>query len=360
MLKFDANLYTLITRCIRCGECSYGDENIEYEELCPIYRKFMFFSHSPAGIVQIARAYIENRIRDLTSINEIVFKCTGCGICNVCGIIDSPMKISIILKNELRKGGYLPPTGVENINKNIDETGISVRKKLYSSKIENLESDILYFVGCKERIAEKTVKILNNLKINFSVSNNLKCCGLPLYLSGNLELFEKIVKQNINELMKIKPKTLIFSCGSCYFSFKNLYPELPFEIVYISDFLKDFNVNGRDDIQKVTYHDPCKLGRGCEEYKSPRELLKKCGFELIEMRRSKGNSLCCGAGNGIVKASFPKFSIDIAKERIVEAENTQAEAIVTSCSSCVENLKRGAKLLNSKIKVFHLLDMVNL
>ena len=363
MLKFDEKLYTLITRCIRCGECSYGNEKIEYEELCPIYKKYNFFSHSPGGIVQIARAYLEGRIKNFPSINNLIYKCSACGVCEICGIIDSPLKVGLILKNELRKKGILPPNGVKNIVKNISEIGVSIKKKFFNKNIDNSDAKLLYFTGCREKIVDKTVKILKNLNINFSVINKLNCCGLPLYLSGEFELFKKIATKNVEILNKIKPECILFTCGSCYYTFKKLYPEitgknLEFELIYVSDFLKKNNVKINSKVKRITYHDPCKLGRGCNFYDSPREFLKNSKLELVEMKRNKENSFCCGSGNGIVKATDPKFAIEIAVERVVEAEKLNVEAIVTSCSTCIENLKRAAKITNSNLKVYHLLDIL--
>ena len=109
----------------------------------------------------------------------------------------------------------------------------------------------------------------------------------------------------------------------------------------------------------LTYHDPCHLGRHAELYEAPRrviEAINKDGF--IEMRRIKSNAYCCGAGGG-VKSGFSDFALEIAIDRIKEAEETGAEWLTTTCPFCLGNLKDAAKAVNSKIKVVDLLDLVN-
>ena len=144
--------------------------------------------------------------------------------------------------------------------------------------------------------------------------------------------------------------------------FKIEYPkhvEVPFEVLHMTEFLakQDLKPKSLGDV-KVTYHDPCHLGRHMGVYDAPRNIMKAIkGLELIEMPRNRVNSMCCGAGGGY-KSQFNNFAVRIASDRVREAEATGAEYLVTSCPFCVTNLSQGAQAIGSKIKVVDVSDIL--
>ena len=162
-------------------------------------------------------------------------------------------------------------------------------------------------------------------------------------------------------------KRIVTACAGCYSTFKNAYPELVdnfnLEVVHFSELLLELIKNGKLKLRetksmKVTYHDPCHLGRHAEVYDAPREVIKSIpGGELIEMEHSGQDSQCCGGGGGYFTA-FPENSVEIAEKRVSEAEETGADALVTTCPLCKTNLDLAIKRLDSNLGLYDLADLV--
>jgi heterodisulfide reductase subunit D len=181
---------------------------------------------------------------------------------------------------------------------------------------------------------------------------------------------ESVVKHNIEDVRKRKAKKVIFSCAGCFRTFKEDYPkilnqELGVEVLHVTEYLNELLQKGELKIAKkfphtVTYHDPCHMGRHVGVYDAPRNLLKAIpGLNLIEMSRVRENAWCCGAGGG-VKSGFKDWAIDIAKKRISEAENTNAEYLVSSCPFCHRNLEDAIRATNSQLKMLDVTEILNL
>ena len=211
-------------------------------------------------------------------------------------------------------------------------------------------ANMIYFRGCVVRekltsISEATETVLKKSGVDYTIIEDEKCCASFLLRTGfqreALEVMEKTLKD-------LKGEKILVSCAGCYNTLKNDYKELlgvDLDVVHTSEFFNDLIEKGKLKIKriplKVTYHDPCHLGRHCEIYQEPREILKKKA-DLVEMERSREKSRCCGAGGG-VKSAFQEMAVDIGKKRIMDAENTEADLLVTSCSFCILNLKEGLK-----------------
>lgn len=205
---------------------------------------------------------------------------------------------------------------------------------------------MIYFRGCTARknlkeIQEATEEILKHTDIDYKILEDESCCGSFLLRTGFVGEAKEVMKNTFN---KIKGEKIITSCAGCYKTFKKDYPEIlgeKIDVMHTSEFFNDLIKNGKLEVtfldEKVTYHDPCHLGRHLEEYDVPREILGKI-TNLTEMSRNKENSRCCGAGAG-VKSAFPEITEDIAKMRINDAEEIETNIIVTSCPFCILNLK---------------------
>jgi Fe-S oxidoreductase len=203
--------------------------------------------------------------------------------------------------------------------------------------------------------------------------------------------------ENATELWKAAGiKTVVTSCGDCFHAFTRLYPPLGshFEVLHTVQYLDRLIKEGKIKFTKkiplrVTYHDPCHLGRQGESwepwegkekkilgqvvvyeprkpryngangvYDAPRNVLKSIpGIELVEMERNREYAWCCGAGGG-VKEAYPDFSNWTATERIEEAKSTGAEAIVTACGWCESNFSEAIKIAGNKMKVFDVAELV--
>jgi Fe-S oxidoreductase len=205
---------------------------------------------------------------------------------------------------------------------------------------------MIYFRGCVAReklkeIQEATEEILTNADIDYKILEDESCCGSFLLRTGFVDEAKEVMQETFN---KIKGEKIITSCAGCYKAFKKDYPEIlgvEIDVRHTSELFNDLIKDEKLEVtfldEKVTYHDPCHLGRHLEEYDIPREILGKI-TNLTEMNRNKENSRCCGAGAG-VRSAFPEITKDIAKMRINDANEVNAETIVTSCPFCILNLR---------------------
>jgi Fe-S oxidoreductase len=232
--------------------------------------------------------------------------------------------------------------------------------------------EVLYFNGCSAaytypKTARATVKILSEAGVDVAyLGEDEWCCGMPMLMSGNPKEFEEIIEHNLSKIKASGAKKIIFSCSDCYNTFKTHYKSrvgnLPFEVFHISEIISDLIKQNKLDLKpvnmKITYHDPCHLGRGETVYEQPREILKKISqTELYEMPRNRNNALCCGGGF-IVSTLFPDLTRRISADRIREAKDTGADAIVTCCPGCVATLSKAAAFAEAwegvEIKVYDL------
>ncbi|HEA71066.1 MAG TPA: (Fe-S)-binding protein, partial [archaeon] len=214
-----------------------------------------------------------------------------------------------------------------------------------------------------EKVAIATAKIFNKLGVDFSVFGEHEvCCGSVGMRSGDRKSFGKVAEKNA-ELFKGRGiKRIVTSCAGCYRTFKKDYRERlgDIEIVHTVEFLRDI-INNKDiklknlDI-KTTYHDPCHLGRHMNVYEAPRDLLNKIS-NLTEMKTNRVGAMCCGAGGG-VKKGFPELSMEIAKNRVKEAEDTGAEYLVSTCPFCWRNLNDAIVSTGSNLKMVDLVELL--
>lgn len=214
--------------------------------------------------------------------------------------------------------------------------------------------EALYFVGCylsydprMKKVAKTTVEILNKAGVDFGIlGTGENCCGESIRKTGSEKVFKQLARDNIKTFIDNGVKKIIVSSPHCYHTFKNEYPEfmVNFEVLHFSQYLLELMGEGRLELagsysRKVTYHDPCYLGRHNDIYTAPRTVLKKVpGLELVEMADSRADSLCCGGGGGRIWMDTPKeerFS-DI---RLQQAKAIGAEILVTACPYCITNFE---------------------
>lgn len=218
-------------------------------------------------------------------------------------------------------------------------------------------SNTLYYPGCLTKfvfrdIEENYKKILRGIGIDYIMLRDFEvCCGSPAYSFGYDEDSKDIAKKNFETFKKHNVSRIITSCPTCYAVFTEDYPKLVggwnIKAEHITQTVNNAIKRGhsfkKHEGLRVTYHDPCHLGRRMGEYDAPREILKSIGCEIIEMEKSKKNSLCCGGGGG-VPSNFEELAKAEAEERIGEAKETGAEVLVTACSMCYAMLKERKKM----------------
>jgi len=216
----------------------------------------------------------------------------------------------------------------------------------------------LYWVGCTTayfapQVARATKRLLEIAGIDYTILKDEVCCGFPLLLSGQTDEAKRLAEKNLDTLASLEVDALISPCPGCCRTFKQKYPklvgELPFKIMHTSQLFEELIRNGaikpRKLDVKVTYHDPCDLGRHLGVYEAPRNVIRAIpGVEFVEMPRNREDARCCGAG-GDLRLTFPEIATTTAATRIrMDAEATGATVIVTACPSCVLTLKDGVDI----------------
>lgn len=237
--------------------------------------------------------------------------------------------------------------------------------------------EVLFFVGCAgsfddraKKITKAFVKLLNKAKIDFAVLGTEESCnGDPAKRAGNEFLFQMQAMANIEVLNGYGIKKIVTACPHCFNTIGNEYPGLGgnYQVMHHTQFLKSLLDEGRLKVEggkfkgkRITFHDPCYLGRANGEYEAPRDLLKKLDVELVEMRRNKKNGFCCGAGGAQVFKEPEKGDKDINVERTEEAMETTSEIIATGCPFCMMMMTDGVKAKNAenKMQVMDIAEMI--
>ena len=214
--------------------------------------------------------------------------------------------------------------------------------------------EVLYFVGCYysydprcRKAAVATANILNKAGVEFGILGAKEsCCGESVRKTGGEEVFKALARENIKAFIDQGVKRILVSSPHCYHTFANEYPEfmVKFEVVHLSQFLLELVRAGRlvltrEFARKVTWHDPCYLGRHNGIFEEPRELLRSVpGLELVEMPDSRENSLCCGGGGGRVWMDTPRHE-RFSDLRLEQARSTGAEVLATACPYCITNFE---------------------
>ena len=237
--------------------------------------------------------------------------------------------------------------------------------------------DVLFWVGCAgsfddraKKITKAFVKILNHLDYKFAVLGaEESCSGDPAKRAGNEFLFQMQAMANIEVINAYEIKRIVTTCPHCFNTIKNEYPELggKFEVIHHTQFLQALINENKLTVEggvfkgkKITFHDPCYLGRGNDVYEAPRSLIESLDAELIEMRRCKTRGLCCGAGGAQMFKEPEKGNKDINIERTEEALETNPDIIATGCPFCNTMMTDGVKNKEKEgeVEVLDLAEMI--
>ena len=221
--------------------------------------------------------------------------------------------------------------------------------------------EILFWVGCSgsfddraKKITKAIVKILNKVDMKFAVLGaEESCTGDPAKRAGNEFLFQMQAMQNIQVLNGYNVTKIVTGCPHCFNTLKNEYPELggKYEVIHHTQLIQELIDNGKLRIEggdafkgkKITFHDPCYLGRGNDVYEAPREVLQKLDAELVEMKRCRTKGLCCGAGGAQMFKEAEKGNKEINIERTEDALEVKPNIIATGCPFCNTMMTDGVK-----------------
>lgn len=237
--------------------------------------------------------------------------------------------------------------------------------------------DVLFWVGCSgsfddraKKITKAVVKILNKCNVKFAVLGvEESCTGDPAKRAGNEFLFQMQAMMNIQVLDGYEVKKIVTTCPHCFNTLKNEYPGLGgnYEVIHHTQLINDLFKEGKLSVEggefkgkKITFHDPCYLGRANGVYEAPREILQKLDAELVEMKRCKTKGLCCGAGGAQMFKEAEKGDKEINVERTEEALSTNPNIIATGCPFCNTMMTDGIKNFNKEndIQVLDIAEMI--
>lgn len=328
--------------CIGCGNCLLD---------CPTYNTVgpSFGTDGMLGGRGVALSCLQRGIK--AGVEDGLFLCTTCGLCGeVCPVgIDAGKRL-----RDLRRWSLESPEistqldEVTQLQKTIDQYGTPYGEMPRADFASfRKTSPLVLYIGCvgmstESETAGRVIELLNRLGIDFTLIDEV-CCEAVKDETGSKPNPNRI-KQNIEKIRETGGQEVLFLCPTCLKTFLEYDKEHPTGLFFenlLSYLHKNFSfTSSESDPITLTYHDPCHLGRGLGSYDGARELLKSLGSRFVEMEHHHQESLCCGAGGGI-RGFYPKFSRDIARRRVKEAEEVKADILLTDCLSCKHNLKQG-------------------
>jgi Fe-S oxidoreductase len=341
--EIKANGGGAVKRCYECGIC---------DTVCPWNRVSTFSMRKLIREATFGLSEIER---------EEIWRCTTCGLCpQRCPRDVQQIEDMVSLRRMATEYGLFPPSvrSVRAISAGLTTQGnpLGEDRETRGDWAKGLPvkgftegMEVLYFPCCYpsydprlKKVAQATVNILNRAGVDFGILGaKANCCGESIRKTGNEQVFKRLARENIKTFIDSGVTKILLSSPHCYHTFKNEYPEFKvnFEVVHISQFLFQLIDEGRLELRKeyrkkVTYHDPCYLGRHNGVYDEPREVLKEVpGLELSEMAESRENSLCCGMGGGRIWFETP-WSERFSNLRLEQAIGLGAEVLATSCPYC--------------------------
>ena len=242
---------------------------------------------------------------------------------------------------------------------------VPVMAELYA---KGEKPEYLFWVGCAgafddryKKVAGAFAKILTHLGVSYAcLGKEETCTGDPARRAGNEMLYQMQAMQNIEVFKMYEVKKILTICPHCYNIFKNEYPDLggEYEVINYVEFIDEQIISGKLKIDqkaldnlKITYHDPCYLGRANDIYSEPRNILKHLTSNLIEMERNKSFALCCGAGGAQYFKEAEKGDKEVFLERTEDALKTDAKVIATACPFCMTMMTDGLKYKNKEEEI---------
>ena len=345
--------------CMQCGMCAGS---------CPW--RIVDGPFNIRKLIRMAQMGVEGYESD-----DILYGCTTCNTC----VLKCPRGVTIIdvvkaMRGMMAETGTIPgvlKTATGSVHSNGNPWSEPREKRTawmagLDVPIFDDNTEYLLFVCCtsaydprSQKIAKAMVKVLSAAGISFGViGDEESCCAESVRKIGDEELFMNTAQKNIKLYKDKGVKKIITTSPHCYYTYTNEYPEFggEFEVIHYTQLLADLIINGKLKLsgtldKKVTYHDPCYLGRHSEVYDEPRDIISAVtGDKLVEMNRIRNKSLCCGAGGGRLWMETPpewRFS-DL---RIHEAVETGADILATACPYCISMLEDSRKTTNKEDEI---------
>jgi len=369
--------------CTRCKTCALwcsvavSMDEIENKDILPSER---------IETLRTIAARKEIGHEQIVEVWKGVYRCTLCGRCKeVCPAGIGLRDLWKGMREDLAREGHHPPilqvvkdavVGERNpVDYDNEERAMWVEfmDDPPDDLFQKEEAEVIYFIGCVssfspavQNIPELFCQTLTKANVDFTIlGENEWCCGFPLLLAGIRDELEELKKHNIETVRRIGAKTIVFSCPSCYHTFKHEYAEglQGIRLMHSTQFLEEL-IETRKLVPNVeltgtvTYHDPCDLGRGSGVYGAPRRVIQNIpGIEFIELTENGRKSLCCGGG-GDVEMYDNALTAKVASKRAGQIRDSGANICVTACQQCVRTLTSGTKSIDAEIEVLDLIQLV--
>lgn len=355
-----SDLERSVSLCLRDGMCTYG-EWPECHPLCTIYSRHQVYTASAGGLVYLVRAVAEGRIGYTPTMAQFAYECTLCEACDICQIVPvppphaSPSEVIRFLRHQLVKAGLIPKglKGFYQKKENQGSDQYDLSHLLISESLQRKQATTVFYVGnfqtdIERAIYQAAIDLLEKIQEPFSLFlTKEKICSAELYDLGFWDELKTLVKKQEKENGRLNGKDVLFLDPHCQEFMKKRSPQIVSKtpkaswhhfIEFVTDAFKRGKLKPKKPGIKVSYHDPCRLSRGLGIYEVPRMALSFLGVELIEMKRNKENTYCCGAGGRI--RPFSDFSDWVAAERLREFDETGADLLLTACPFCKEQFQR--------------------
>ena len=322
----------------------------------PSFEYFNFRAYNAQGRGLLASLLFDDKDFPITDdLMQIIYTCTSCGVCSdTCKAVDPLTAIWALREEVVRRGAHLPEP-LEKIHERIGQYG-NMFGSTRPASVQALPSsgDNVFFAGCDVRFSQPTViesvaKVLKRAGMEVAyLGDEERCCGFIPGYDGAGELMEQQASRNIETLRKAGAKRVIVTCAHCYRALKVDLPPYRWSSplrggIHFSEMLahlvEEKRIRFAEEVEKrVTYHDPCFLGRHGNIYDAPRAVIQAIpGVRLAEMERNRRWSYCCGSGAKISSACYPEFASATTRERLTEGKKA-ADTVVTACTTCASRM----------------------
>jgi len=364
--------------CIRCGLCL---------AVCPTYRATLGETDSPRGRIALFRAQAEGRLDRSEIYADKFFRCLLCAACeNICPSGAEAIDILQGAREDVACHDLLPDCLAQLDRTILTRHNISAEDNAGRlvwtdnlpappSGLGKTKAELVYFVGCvgsffprSYNVPRAFVEILEAAGVDYALLGGAEwCCGYPQYINGELHLAEEAIRHNVEAVKALQARRVVFTCPSCYHIWQHAYPErlgreLEVELLHSTELLDRLLDEDRIPLKewpmRVTYHDPCDLGRKSGVYDAPRRILRRIpGVTLVEMVENRDTSHCCGGG-GNLESHNAELANQVAQRRVQQAADTGAKVIVSACQQCERTLSNAARASRTRIRVMDIGEVV--
>lgn len=373
--------------CIMCFRC---------QEVCPAYNTGKVLSPAALEInkryflneegARLARGEASSKpLIEFAIPEEAVWACTACGACvDICPVGNEPMRdildirrALVLMDNKFPDQLQLAFRGME---RTLNPWNIPAAERMKWAEglcvptlEQNPQAELLWWVGCApatdaraQKTAQAFARLLNAAGVNYAVlGENEQCTGDSARRAGNEYLFYELASANVELLNEVAPKRIVTTCPHCLHTIKNEYPAFGghFEVIHHTQLIEELVVQEKLRLpgnldEKVTFHDPCYLGRHNRILNEPRRLLARNGNRLVEMPRSGMKSFCCGAGGAQMWKEEEEGLERVNLHRFKEAQATGAQMLAVGCPFCMIMLNDARKDLNSDLPVLDIAEII--